>query len=174
MAAALGFPGTMVVAPIMALDSDETSEIAPILTGALVVWLGMLFVVRFMQDEKQAETQREEEHAAQSEAEAAYAKERLREEVQDTIRLRRIAPVLVEMLQIVDASYVVNGEIQMDYTRFKQCRDESVSELSRLGIRLPPLNQGGDGAIFKRTLRQITDSTKTGDLAGARRATNRR
>ena len=76
------------------------------------------------------------------------------------------------MLAILDASYVVNGEIEMDYTRFRECHQEARNRLGRLGIQLPSLNEGGDSAIFKHTLEQITYYASIGDYAGARRATS--
>ena len=85
--------------------------------------------------------------------------------------LHKLSPVLDELLQIVDASYTANGEIQMDYTRFRQCLRESKAGLDRLGIYLPSLNEGGSGAVFHTALRRVAACARIGDYAGAKRAT---
>ena len=87
----------------------------------------------------------------------------------DKDELRSLSPVLDEMLMILEASYVLNGEIELDYTRFRVLLDEARSGLGRLGIQLPNLNEGGDGAIFRETLRRIGYHARIGDVAGARR-----
>ena len=79
------------------------------------------------------------------------------------------APILDEMLEILDASYVVNGEIQMDYARFDQLLPQARSRLGRLGIQLPNLNEGGSGAYFHQTLRMVADRARVGDVLGAKR-----
>ena len=83
-------------------------------------------------------------------------------------QLHLLSPVLNEMLQIIDVSYTVNGEIHMDYTRFNQLLPEARDGLGRLGIQLPNLNEGGDGTIFNRELRRITACARVGDIAEAR------
>ena len=87
---------------------------------------------------------------------------------EDAVQLLDVAPVLDEMLAILDASRTVNGEIQMDYARFTFLLQEARSRLGRLGIQLPNLNEGGDGAIFHQTLRRVADRARSGDVAGAR------
>lgn len=84
-------------------------------------------------------------------------------------QLRLLSPVLDEMLQIIDASYVANGEVQMDYTRFRVLHQQARNGLGRLGIQLPALNEGGNATIFNRELRRIAHHARIGDYAGARR-----
>ena len=164
----------MVVAPIMAADSDDVDIISVYLTGALMLWLIVVFAARYVADEKDAEKKRLIAREKMYSDIDARLEKRAREEMtryaRESDRLLAISPTLDEMLVMIDASHSVNGEILMDYTRFRQCLDEARRELALLDISLPCLNEGGDAAIFHRTLRRVAAYAQKGDVTGARHA----
>ncbi len=84
-------------------------------------------------------------------------------------KILQLSPVLDEMLQIIDASYVSNGEVQMDYGRFRVLHRQAREGLGRLGIQLPNLNEGGNATRFNRELRRIAHHARIGDYSGAKR-----
>ena len=174
------FPVTMVAAPILALDPENaekmtgTTSVAPaILTGVLVLWLVVVAIAKSQKSGAEIETEKiERERFWQAEMIKmdARIKERVDTRYRETDRLYALVPNLEEMLNILDASHVVNGEIEMDYAKFNQILSETRRELRVLRIYLPNLNEGGDSVIFRRALREVMECAWAADVEGARRA----
>ncbi len=177
------FPITMVAAPIMALDPENaekmtgTTSVTPaILTGVLMLWLVVVVIVKSRKSETDMEMERLQAARTGRERVAnieGRVKEKVDTRMRETERLYALSPNMEEMLNIIDASHVVGGELEMDYVRFNKLLGETRRELRSLRIYLPDLNEGGNGAIFRRTLKEIAECAWVADVEGARRARDR-
>ena len=174
------FPITMVAAPIMALDPENaekmtgTRSVTPaILTGVLMLWLVVVVIAKSRKSEADLKMARLQAARTDRERTAnidGWVQGKVDTRTRETERLYALSPNLEEMLNIIDASHVVDGELEMDYVRFNKLLSEARRELRTLRIYLPALNEGGNSATFRRTLKEITECAWVADVEGARRA----
>ena len=157
IASVVFLPITAIATPFLAL-AIEPREIMPLVLA--VVFLVLLGISGI------AEEAKDKSHKARPVLDRVDR----RTQTQQSALLMNTYPVLQEMLMLLDTSYTVNGEIEMDYTRFTSLLYEARNDLGRLGIQLPNVNEGGDGAIFHQTLRRVAECARVGDISGARRS----
>lgn len=161
-------PVTVFVGPLIALNSEYEMTTPLILSVFTVLWVtGVAF---WMQSQDRRDQEAEDRRIIDDYYERALQAERDLERewrINDQASFKSLAPALDALATMLDQSYVVDGEIHLDYARFRMLLYNLRDGLRVLDVYLPELNEGGTGTEFKFAVKPLSLLARDGELEKA-------